>query len=182
MAARAGGRDADKSIPRLERKPPELHDSLSSRRDVSRERPVRKRTSESARGVRRAVLLLGRALMLRCPNCGRGGLFASWFRLKNRCPGCALELDRGEHDHFLGAMMFNIVVAEGVFVLGFVAVLLATWPSPPWALLEYGGVAAMIAAPFAFYPLSRAIWLAFDIMLRPVTPEDFADAPDRRQA
>lgn len=71
-------------------------------------------------------------------------------------------------------MMFNIVVAEAVFVIGFVTVLLLSWPSPPWQLLEYGGVAAMIAAPFLFYPLSRVIWLAFDITLRPVSPEDFA--------
>lgn len=119
------------------------------------------------------MVLLARAFILRCPNCGGGRLFASWFRLKQRCPRCGLELERGEHDHFLGAMMFNIVVAEAVFVIGFVTVLLLTWPSPPWALLEYGGVAAMIAAPFLFYPLSRMIWLGFDIMLRPVTPEDF---------
>ena len=130
--------------------------------------------SRPVSGVRRAITLLGRAFILRCPNCGGGGLFASWFRLKQQCPRCRLELERGEHDHFLGAMMFNIVVAEAVFVIGFVAVLLLTWPSPPWDLLEYGGVAAMIAAPFLFYPLSRMIWLAFDIMLRPVSPDDFA--------
>ena len=70
-------------------------------------------------------------------------------------------------------MMFNIALAETVFVIGFVTVLLATWPDPPWQLLEYAGVAAMIAAPFLLYPLSRVVWLAFDIMLRPVTADDF---------
>ena len=98
---------------------------------------------------------------------------ASWFKLKKRCPRCGLQLERGEHDHFLGAMMFNIVVAEAVFVIGFVAIVLASWPTPPWAVLEYGGVIAMIVAPIAFYPLSRAVWLAFDIMLRPPAPDEF---------
>ena len=125
--------------------------------------------------MKRALGLLARAFVLRCPNCGGGGLFASWFRLRPRCQHCGLALERGEHDHFLGAMMFNIVLAETVFVIGFVTVLLATWPDPPWQLLEYGGVAAMIAAPFVLYPLSRVIWLAFDIMLRPVTADDFEE-------
>ena len=144
--------------------------------------PLPQQARKPASGVRRAALLLGRALIVRCPNCGGSGLFASWFRLKDRCPRCGLAPERGEHDHFLGAMMFNIVVAEAVFVIGFVAVLLATWPSPPWQMLEYGGVAAMIAAPFLFYPLSRMLWLAFDLMLRPVTPEEFGDGRDRRPA
>ena len=140
--------------------------------DTSRT-PVSQRTGEPARGLKRALRLLARALVLRCPNCGSSRLFASWFRLHRQCPRCGLVLERGEHDHFLGAMMFNIVLAETLFVVAFVAILLATWPDPPWQLLEYGGVAAMIAAPIVLYPLSRVIWLAFDMMLRPVTAEDF---------
>ena len=128
--------------------------------------------SRASLGLAHGLRLLGRALLVRCPNCGSGGIFASWFRLEERCPKCGLHLERGEHDHFLGAMMFNIVVAEAVFVIGFVVILLATWPSPPWTLLEYGGVIAMILAPIVLYPLSRTIWLAFDLALRPPTPDE----------
>ena len=32
----------------------------------------------------RAARLIWRALRLRCPNCGRGHLLASWFRLRER--------------------------------------------------------------------------------------------------
>lgn len=30
----------------------------------------------------------------------------------------------------------------------------------------------MLFAPFALFPFSKTIWLAFDLMLRPVTPEE----------
>lgn len=110
---------------------------------------------------------LGRALLLRCPNCGERGIFESWFRQKDRCPRCALPLTRGEQGYIVGAYMFNIIVAELVFAALFVGILLATWPTPPWTLLTYGAAALMIILPLAFYPFSRTIFLAFDLIFRP---------------
>ena len=63
--------------------------------------------------------------------------------------------------------MFNIVAAELVFAALFVGVLMATWPDPPWDLLVYGGMALMIVAPVVFYPFSKTIFLAFDLVFRP---------------
>ena len=68
--------------------------------------------------------------------------------------------------------MFNIALAEGVFVILLVATLAATWPRVPWTLLQYGAPAAMVLAPIVFYPFSKLVWLAFDLMLRPVVPND----------
>lgn len=120
--------------------------------------------------MKRILVLTVRALALRCPHCGSGGLFASWFRMKARCPGCGLPLQRGEdEDHFLGGMMFNIVLAELVFAAGMVFWLVATWPDPPWDLVQTVGVVFMAIAPVVFYPLSRTVWLAFDLMFRPAT-------------
>ena len=59
--------------------------------------------------MKRILLLLIRALAWRCPNCGRRGIFESWFRLKERCPQCGLALERHEEDYFLGGMMLNIM-------------------------------------------------------------------------
>lgn len=111
--------------------------------------------------------LAGRALLLRCPNCGTGGLFTRWFRMKERCPGCGLHLERQESGYVVGAYMFNIAASElfGVGVL--LAVAVATWPNPPWDLLMYGGVALMIAAPIVFYPFAKTLFLAFDLAFRP---------------
>jgi len=125
------------------------------------------------------LLRFVRALRRRCPNCGAGPITASWFGIRPACPRCALRLDRGEEDYFLGAIVFNMAFAEGVFALGLGAVLLWTYPNPPWNALYYGGIAGMIAAPIFFYPYSKLCWLAFDLGFRPPRPQDFAPRTTR---
>ena len=87
------------------------------------------------------------------------------------------RLDRGEHDYFLGAMVFNMAFAEGIFAAGLLAVIYWTYPAPPWAAIYVGGIAAMILAPIALYPVSKLCWLAFDLLFRPPQPGDFAAPP-----
>ena len=108
-----------------------------------------------------------RALGRRCPNCGGRDLWLSWFRMRDKCPTCGLHLERGEHGYIVGAYMFNIIAAELVFAFFFVAVVVGTWPDPPWRALQYGGGALMIAMPFLFYPFSKTLFLAFDLAFRP---------------
>ena len=40
-------------------------------------------------------------------------------------------------------------------------------------LLLYGGAVLMVIAPFLFYPFSKTLFLAFDLIFRPPSPEDF---------
>ncbi len=115
----------------------------------------------------RAGRLFWRAARLRCPVCGSGGLFASWFRMRQHCPRCGLPLHRSEPGYQVGSYMFNIIAAELIFVALFVGALLATWPSPPWRWLQYGGAALMVAAPAVFYPYRKTLFLAFDLLFRP---------------
>ena len=124
--------------------------------------------------IRRAARLFGRALLLQCPNCGGGPIFRSWFRMRPYCPACGLPLERGEEGYQVGSYMFNIVASELIFALVFLAVLLWTWPSPPWKLLQYGGIALMLLAPLLFYPFSKTLFLAFDLLFRPATPEELS--------
>ena len=124
--------------------------------------------------VQRALTLFWRAARLRCPNCGRGPIFDSWLRLRTRCPVCGLGLERGEEGYQVGAYMFNIVASELVFAAAFLGVLVLTWPHPPWNALLYGGVAMMLVAPVVFYPFSKTLFLAFDLIFRPPTPQDFS--------
>src|SRR3954466_2946612 len=65
-----------------------------------------------------------RAARLRWPLCGGGGLVRGGIKLPPRCSACRVRVERGEHDFFLGPMMFNIALAEGSFplVLGAVIV------------------------------------------------------------
>src|SRR5262249_43864807 len=113
------------------------------------------------------LTLFARALQRRCPNCGARGLFASWFRMRPNCPVCGIATERGEDGYVVGAYMFNIVAAELSFAGAAVAVVLMTWPNPPWNLLLYVGEALMIGLPFLFYPFSKTVFLALDLIFRP---------------
>jgi uncharacterized protein (DUF983 family) len=131
--------------------------------------------------VGESVRLAWRAMRLRCPHCGGRPVLQSWFQLREHCPVCGLRLERGEgEDYYLGGMLFNLFLSELVFVLLLVVFVIALWPKVPWNHLEYGIAAAVIVAPFAFYPMSKLLWLAFDIALRPVTPAEMAWHRDNR--
>lgn len=112
--------------------------------------------------------MLARALAVRCPNCGGGDLFLSWFRLRERCSRCGLPLARGEqHDYWLGGMMFNIVLSEGLAVLAVGLAIAITYPTVAWTAIWAGTIVLMVAAPFLLFPMSRIVWLAFDLIFRP---------------
>lgn len=80
--------------------------------------------------LHRAFLLFVRALRLRCPHCGGGPIFASWFPMCPRYPVCGLGFERGEQGYVVGAYMFNIIAAELLFAAIAAGVVAATWPSP----------------------------------------------------
>jgi len=95
-----------------------------------------------------------------------------WFSVTPNCAHCGMDTLRGEHDHYLGGMLFNIVLAEAAFVSAMVLTAVFTWPDPPWNLLMWGGAAGMLAAPIVLYPWSRILWLAIDILIRPEVDDD----------
>ncbi len=117
--------------------------------------------------MRRVVTMVGRALLLRCPNCGSRGLLKSWFKMNDRCPVCGLRVEREGHDYMAGSVMFNLVLAELVFAVALVAYLLIGWPNVNWDALEIAAPLGMAAAPFVLFPFSKLVWLAADLALRP---------------
>ena len=90
------------------------------------------------------------------------------------CPACGLRLDRGEPDYWLGAVLFNLIAAELLFAAGVLAVLLLTWPDPPWDGLIWGGIPVLVVFPILTYPVTKLLWLGFDLIFRPPTAKDFA--------
>ena len=119
----------------------------------------------------RALRLLGRALRLRCPRCGTRGIFASWTRLRDRCPGCGIALERRESDYFIGAYLVNLVAVEILLAL-IILVVLLSFPTPPWDAIEIVAPILMFAGAIGCYPFAKTTWLAVDILLRPVTDEE----------
>jgi uncharacterized protein (DUF983 family) len=117
--------------------------------------------------VGRLLRLVWRALTLRCPNCGGGGVLRHWFRLRDGCGQCGIRLERGEQDYFLGGMLFNLVLSELLFAAIFVTVLVLLWPTVPWDGIAIGAPLGMAVAPVLLYPVSKLLWLAVDLGFRP---------------
>src|SRR6476619_6148285 len=115
-----------------------------------------------------------RAIVRRCPNCGSKGIFASFTKLRDHCPTCGLRLQRGENDYFIGAYLLNLVAVELLFALLLAVVFITTYPNTPWALLQWGGLVLIVAGAVLCYPLSKAVWLAADLIFRPVSEKELA--------
>jgi uncharacterized protein (DUF983 family) len=118
--------------------------------------------------------MIFRAMLRRCPNCGSPGIFAGYTTLKERCPKCGLRLHRGENDYFIGAYLLNLVAVEILFALVLAVVFITTYPDTPWALLQWGGLVLIMVGAVLCYPLSKALWLAADLIFRPISPEELA--------
>ncbi|MEO8029914.1 MAG: DUF983 domain-containing protein [Gemmatimonadota bacterium] len=112
--------------------------------------------------------LFRRALRHRCPRCGGGPLFRHWIQMADHCPVCGLSFTRGESGYQLGAMWFNLLLAEAVSVGVFLTTVVLTWPNPPWDRLQIMGPLEAIISPLFFYPFSKTLFLAFDLAIRPV--------------
>jgi uncharacterized protein (DUF983 family) len=130
-------------------------------------------TSNQPSAPRRVTSLFTRALRLRCPHCGGGPVFVTWSHLVPNCPVCGLGFERGEQGYWLGAYFFNLMAVETVFTVWVVGFLLLTWPSPPWELFQISTIVLMLVVPVAFFPYSKTLFLAFDLLVRPPTEEDF---------
>jgi len=126
--------------------------------------------------------LLGRALLRHCPRCGAGGLFTRWFTMVERCPRCGMRFER-EEGFFLGAYVVNFGVTEGLMLLLLTAYVLveannANGVSVLPVVLAAAGAAVLM--PLAFYPVSRTIWVAVELVMRPLEAGEEADADAHR--
>jgi uncharacterized protein (DUF983 family) len=118
------------------------------------------------------LAMIVRAMLRRCPNCGSRGIFAGYTALREHCPRCGLRLQRGESDYFIGAYLLNLVAVELLFAGVLAAIVIATYPDTPWALIQWGGLALMLAGALLCYPFAKALWLAADLIFRPVSAQE----------
>lgn len=129
----------------------------------------------------RRLRLLVRGALRRCPRCGAGGVFASFFDLRERCPGCGLAFER-EEGYWVGAMIVNLVVTEGLFGVSFVLAVALTWPQVPWTALLVAAVLLNGVVPVVFYPWSKTVWLALELCFHPPSVSEEAEAAAARHA
>ncbi len=119
-----------------------------------------------------------RAVRRRCPICGSGGIFQGWFALRQRCPQCNFSFER-EEGYWVGALIANIAVAEGMFALVFVGGIVVTYPDVPWTGLMIASALLMIGLPIFFYPLSKTLWMWLDLsFIHPLDADDLSANDD----
>lgn len=118
--------------------------------------------------------MLLRGLFRRCPLCGSGRLFRWWLVMKDDCPRCDLHFERIE-GHWIGALGMNTVVSFGAVLLGIVAVFTLTYADESAAPGVAAVVAIAVIVPLAFYPVSKTLWCAIDLAMRPLEPDDEVD-------
>jgi hypothetical protein len=93
--------------------------------------------------------------------------------MRDRCPTCGLALERGEtSDFWIGAYVFNLAAGELIAVGIPLIWVILTWPNPSWTGVEVLALVLAVALPFAFFPFSRTLWLAWDLSFRPSEPGD----------
>ena len=122
-----------------------------------------------------------RGIRKRCPNCGAGHVYETWFRMFDRCPQCGLKFER-EPGFFVGAYLINFAISIVLLFLlcmGFVA-WKATHADAGAAVPLAIGVAIGVLAPPFFYPFSRTVWSAIDLGMTPLEAAELADAAEHR--
>ena len=116
--------------------------------------------------------LLWRGFTKACPLCGNRKLFRRWVHMVDRCSKCGLRFERIE-GHWIGAVGMNTIFSFVVLVFGLATFFLITYPNVPmgsWVFI-FAGVYGFV--PLIFYPNSKTLWTAIDILMRPVVEEDF---------
>jgi len=117
--------------------------------------------------------MLGRALRLRCPRCGRGDLFRSRFAMHERCAVCDLRFER-EQGYFVGAIYVNYALTVLACVA---AVLLVDYAFGASIRAELAVTLPLaVLVPLVLFRYARSLWLGIEYL---VTSAD--EAADRRR-
>ena len=101
--------------------------------------------------VRHAI---GRGLRLRCPVCGVGRLFASFWRMREACPQCGVSYGR-EAGFWLGSMDINLTISL-LLILG--SLLFLPELDLERELIVLGAAALLL--PALLFRWVRGVWMA----------------------
>ena len=121
--------------------------------------------------------MLWRGMTKRCPRCGGGKLFDSWYQLKPRCPRCGLKFER-ESGFFLGAYVINYGITA-LWLLAVMAGLIVRLDMDPRGSIVpflVAGVAVAVVVPLVSYPFGKTVWAAIDLSMRPLDAAEEAEA------
>jgi uncharacterized protein (DUF983 family) len=95
-----------------------------------------------------------RGLRLRCPVCGKGRLFRTYFRMYDNCSVCGVGFAR-EHGQWVGSLDINTFGVAVLLMIG-----AAFSPSWPLAVSLEIWCAAAVIVPLITFRFSRGLWMA----------------------
>ena len=137
------------------------------------------------------VATVGRGARRRCGRCGVKGVLDGWFRLKERCPNCGYRFKR-EEGFFTGVFLVNFgmtIALMWLVIMGYVLwragtdsdaslvpVLVVTICIALLTPILVASVAIAVVVPALFYPYAATTWAALDLVLRPLEPDEEAEA------
>ena len=121
------------------------------------------------------ITLLCRGLRGKCPRCQSRDLFASLYRLRERCPDCHLPLEQ-EDGWGLGAIPLNYAFTCLFWILPVGLAFLAGWISLALTLVLAGSGAVLV--PFLTYRIAKALWVG---IYYAVLPHELDTNSDKRK-
>ena len=107
----------------------------------------------------RFLKLVGRALLLRCPVCGKGKLFSGIFRVPEKCPACGAPYAR-EAGFFLGSIYINYGLTSLIAAVVYPILMFNKLVPEPY--LTIGSLAFVVIFPLLFFRHARSLWIGFD--------------------
>jgi uncharacterized protein (DUF983 family) len=115
-------------------------------------------------GLWRLLVLVGRALRLRCPACGRGEMFRGWLTMYDVCPECGRKFQRGP-GFFLGSIYFNYGVTAVLVIVIYFSFFFAEVLTDTHLLILM--TIFVVVFPIWFFRYARTLWIAFDELWDP---------------
>ena len=126
---------------------------------------------------RRAI---SRGLRFRCPQCGEGRVFSSFFKMNDNCSVCGLSF-YPESGYYAGAMYLDYMISAGIFLALFVPSLFLptftrlTYMQKDLLWVIFGAILCLsMARP------SYSLWLAIDFWIAPWKTEPPAKKEEDR--
>jgi uncharacterized protein (DUF983 family) len=125
------------------------------------------RRCHTAPVCRRSLLtILWRGLRKKCPRCGRGAQFESWFTLHNCCSECDLQFERNSGDTWGFWIIGDRVIIAILIAIIFFRLSPDTWQAK--TLLLTTTIATMILT----MPHRQGVCTALDYYIRRMIGED----------
>ncbi len=108
------------------------------------------------------LAVLGRAVRLCCPRCGRTRLYRGAFRMHEACAACGLRYERAQ-GYWVGAIYVNFAATAAV-ALG--APLVLDWVIGLSLRRQLAvAIAAAALVPLIFFRYSRSLWLGLEFFV-----------------